>query len=107
MNESTFSVFPPDVNAVMDHGKRAVSTFPIAITMVAVIALCYWFFLYDLQVKYFDFEEKVVDMDMENYPLNKKKAIISSLVFIGCIILFITQPFGWELGMISVAGVIG
>ena len=41
---------------------------------------------------------------MENYPLNKKKAIISSLVFIGCIILFITQPFGWKLGMISVAG---
>ena len=27
---STFSVFPPDVNAVMDHGRRAVSTFPIA-----------------------------------------------------------------------------
>ena len=24
------SVFPPDVHAVMDHGKRAVSTFPIA-----------------------------------------------------------------------------
>lgn len=24
------SVFPPDVNAVFDHGKRAVSTFPIA-----------------------------------------------------------------------------
>ncbi len=30
VNEHTFSVFPPDVNAVMDHGKRAVSTFPIA-----------------------------------------------------------------------------
>ncbi len=30
VNENTFSVFPPDVNAVMDHGKRAVSTFPIA-----------------------------------------------------------------------------
>ena len=30
VNDSTFSVFPPDVNAVMDHGKRAVSTFPIA-----------------------------------------------------------------------------
>lgn len=29
-NDHTFSVFPPDVNAVMDHGKRAVSTFPIA-----------------------------------------------------------------------------
>lgn len=30
VNEHTYSVFPPDVNAVMDHGKRAVSTFPIA-----------------------------------------------------------------------------
>ena len=30
VNNDTFSVFPPDVNAVMDHGKRAVSTFPIA-----------------------------------------------------------------------------
>ncbi|MDO4337242.1 MAG: DUF5107 domain-containing protein [Eubacteriales bacterium] len=30
VNEHTQSVFPPDVNAVMDHGKRAVSRFPIA-----------------------------------------------------------------------------
>ena len=30
VNDHTFSVFPPDVNAVMDHGKRAVCTFPIA-----------------------------------------------------------------------------
>ena len=30
VNDDTFSVFAPDVNAVMDHGKRAVSTFPIA-----------------------------------------------------------------------------
>ncbi len=30
VNDNTYSVFPPDVNAVVDHGKRAVSTFPIA-----------------------------------------------------------------------------
>lgn len=29
-NEHTRSVFPPDVTAVMDHGKRDVSSFPIA-----------------------------------------------------------------------------
>lgn len=29
-NDHTMSVFPPDVHAVMDHGKRAVSDFPIA-----------------------------------------------------------------------------
>ena len=30
VNNAYQSVFPPDVNAVFDHGKRAVSTFPIA-----------------------------------------------------------------------------
>ncbi|MGH0052491.1 MAG: DUF5107 domain-containing protein, partial [Sphaerochaetaceae bacterium] len=30
VNNHTQSIFPPDVHAVMDHGKRDVSTFPIA-----------------------------------------------------------------------------
>lgn len=30
VNDEYRSVFPPDINAVFDHGKRAVSTFPIA-----------------------------------------------------------------------------
>ncbi len=30
VNKGYYSVFPPDVNAVFDHGKRAVSSFPIA-----------------------------------------------------------------------------
>lgn len=30
VNDYTKSIFPPDVNAVMDHGKRDVSKFPIA-----------------------------------------------------------------------------
>jgi tetratricopeptide (TPR) repeat protein len=30
VHDDTQSVFPPDVRAVMDHGKRAVSSFPIA-----------------------------------------------------------------------------
>lgn len=30
VNDHTQSIFPPDVNAVMDHGKRSVSEFPIA-----------------------------------------------------------------------------
>jgi hypothetical protein len=30
VNDHTYSVFPPDVHAVMDHGKRAVMTFPLA-----------------------------------------------------------------------------
>lgn len=31
VNESTQSIFPPDVRAVMDHGKRDVSRFPLAV----------------------------------------------------------------------------
>ena len=30
VNDEYRSIFPPDINAVFDHGKRAVSTFPIA-----------------------------------------------------------------------------
>ncbi len=30
VNDNTQSIFPPDVSAVFDHGKRAVSNFPIA-----------------------------------------------------------------------------
>ncbi len=30
VNDHTQSIFPPDVHAVMDHGKRAVSRFPVA-----------------------------------------------------------------------------
>ena len=30
VNDNTRSIFPPDVHAVMDHGKRDVSAFPIA-----------------------------------------------------------------------------
>jgi tetratricopeptide (TPR) repeat protein len=30
VNENTQSIFPPDVRAVMDHGKRDVSRFPVA-----------------------------------------------------------------------------
>lgn len=30
VNDDTKSIFPPDVNAVMDHGKRGVSDFPVA-----------------------------------------------------------------------------
>ncbi len=79
---------------------------PIALSMLIVIALCYWFFLYDLQVKLFDFEEKTIEMDMEEYPLNKRKAVISLTVFLTCIVLFIIQPFGWALGLIAVAGAV-
>ena len=80
------------------------STLPVAAAIVVVVALCYWFFLYDLQTKWFDFEEQTVNLKEEEYDLDKKKAFVSLAVFIVCIILFILQPFGWELGLIAVAG---
>ena len=79
---------------------------PIAAAMVVVISLCYWFFLYDLQVKWFDFEEELYELAVEDYPLDKKKAAVSLLVFVVCIVLFIIQPFDWELGLIAVAGAV-
>lgn len=80
------------------------STLPVSAIIVAVVALCYWFFLYDLQAKWFDFDEQTVNMTEEEYPLNKKKAIVSMTVFLTCIVLFVIQPFDWDLGLIAVAG---
>jgi len=102
------STAPLLANDVLElTGSRTMGFFsplPIAAIMVAVVALCYWFFLYDLQVKWFDFEEGTLELAMEGYPLNKKKAVISLAVFLVCIVLFIIQPFDWELGLISIAG---
>ena len=80
------------------------SPLPISLAIVIVVALCYWFFLYDLQVKFFDFEESHAEMKGEEFALNKKKAAVSLIVFLTCIVLFIIQPFNWELGLIAVAG---
>ena len=80
------------------------STFPVACIITIVVALCYWFFLYDLEVKWFDFPEENLELTEEEYALDKKKAVISMTVFLVCIILFIIQPFDWELGLIAVAG---
>ncbi len=79
---------------------------PIAAAMVVVVALCYWFFLYDLQKKWFDFPEEPapIENDIEEIPLNKRHASICITVFAVCIVLFVLQPFGWSLGLISVTG---
>ena len=102
------STAPLLANDVLElTGSETMSFFtplPIADIMVVVVALGYWFFLYDLQVKCFDFEETSGEAPMEDYPLNKKKAAISLTVFLTCILLFIIQPFDWELGLIAVAG---
>ncbi len=80
--------------------------FPIAFAIIAVMAICYWLFLYKLQCKCFDFEEvkEQAEQKIEEIPLNKRKAIISLSVFFVCAILFVIQPFGWELGQIAITG---
>ena len=65
-----------------------------------------WLFLYKLQVKCFDFPE-VKDESEEGIteiPIDRRKAIISIAVFLICAVLFVIQPFGWELGQIAITG---
>ena len=87
---------------------RYFSTFPVAFSAIVVIGLCYWFFLYDLQKKWFDFDEvKPEDKgEMDNHVLDKRKMILSLTVFVSVIILFILQPFGWDLGFIAIGGAV-
>ena len=81
------------------------TTAPVCLAILAVTALCYWLFLYDLTVKWFDFEETDGhEKKNEEVKLNRKNAIVSVTVFLACVVCFITRPFGWDLGLISVAG---
>ena len=81
------------------------TTAPVCLAILAVVAVCYWFFLYDLTVKWFDFEEADGhERANAEIQLNRKNAIVSVTVFLICVFLFITRPFGWSLGLISVTG---
>jgi di/tricarboxylate transporter len=110
------------------------TTAPVALIILAAVALCYWFFLYDLQVKWFDFpevdndvaeerEEELFEtkesLDLEGglaikealdgrtvMPVNKKHGIISICVFLLCVVGFIVRPFEWDLGQIACAGAV-
>lgn len=82
------------------------SPFPIAFSIIVVMTVCYWLFLYKLQAKCFDFPE-VKDESEEGIteiPIDKRKATISIAVFLICAVLFVIQPFGWELGQIAITG---
>ncbi len=80
--------------------------FPIAFSMIAVLTICYWLFLYKFQVKCFDFEEvrNEDEKPLDDIPFNKRNAFISIAVFIICAVLFVIQPFNWELGQIAITG---
>ncbi|MBQ3022809.1 MAG: SLC13/DASS family transporter [Clostridia bacterium] len=79
---------------------------PIALSIIVVMSACYWLFLYKLQAKCFDFEEinDGTEKNIKEVPINKKNAVISVSVFLSCAVLFVAQPFGWDLGLIAISG---
>lgn len=96
-------------NALITYGVEPMgffTPFPIAASIILVVALCYRFFLYDKQVKWFDFEE-VKDEDelaINMVSLDRRRAVISVSVFFVCLLLFIIQPFDWDVGLIAITG---
>ena len=105
------------------------TTAPVALAILFVIAAAYWLFLYDLQVRWFDFPEvgsseekhsdleEVLDLDEDKavkvildgkseVPVDKKHGIIAISVFLACVVLFIVRPFKWDLGLIAVTGAV-
>lgn len=79
---------------------------PIALAIIVVMVICYQLFFYKFQVKCFDFEEVADELSENklNVEINKPKAIISVAVFLVCSVLFVIQPFGWDLGQIAITG---
>ena len=58
------------------------TTAPVCLAILAVVAVCYWFFLYDLTVKWFDFEEADGhERANAEIQLNRKNAIVSGYRF--------------------------
>ncbi len=79
---------------------------PIALSMIFVLTICYWLFLYKFQAKCFDFQEvkNEDEKPLDEIPFNKRNAFISIAVFLICAVLFVIQPFGWELGQVAITG---
>lgn len=96
-------------NVLATYGVETMNFFtpmPIAASIVVVVAVCYRLFLYKKQAKWFDFEE-VKDEDekaVNTVPFDRRRAIISTAVFLVCVLLFIFQPFDWDVGLIAISG---
>ncbi|MBQ8831288.1 MAG: SLC13/DASS family transporter [Oscillospiraceae bacterium] len=96
-------------NVLQQYGVKTMNFFtpmPIALSIIVVVAICYRLFLYKKQAKWFDFEE-VKDEDekaINDVPLDKRRAVISGAVFVICVLLFIIDPFGWDVGLVAVSG---
>ena len=96
-------------NALEQVGAKTMSFFtplPVAFAIVAVVSVCYLLFLYKFQVRFFDFPETEGSEKeaIKDKSINHRNAVITVTVFLICVVLFIIQPFGWELGQIAVTG---
>ena len=79
------------------------TTAPVALSVLFVVAVCYFLFLYDLSVKWFDFDEvETTGKIIEGPDLNLKNAVISLCVFAVAVVCFILRPFGWDLGLVAI-----
>lgn len=100
---------------LVEAGAKGLGFFgplPVTLAVLAVVLICYYFFLYKLIRKWFDFDE-VAEEGLAEAPAatdgaapNKKNFTISLTVFVACVVLFVVQPFGWDIGLISIMGAI-
>ena len=94
-------------NVLATYGVETMSFFtpmPIAFSIVIVVAVCYRLFLYKWQNKWFDFPE-IKDEDelaINDTPIDQRRAVISTTVFLISVLLFIFQPFDWDVGLIAI-----
>lgn len=98
-------------NVLRELGQETMGFFttaPVAWSALLTIAACYWLFLYKIQKKWFDFPDTADERDAhpEDIPVDKRKAVITIMVFVSCVTLFIIQPFGWGLGFIAIVGAV-
>ena len=103
------STAPLLANEVLEiTGQKQFSFFttaPVALSVLFVTAICYYLFLYDLSVKWFDFEEVETTGKISEGPdFNLRNAVISLCVFAVSVVCFILRPFGWDLGLVAVTG---
>lgn len=96
-------------NALQAAGQKPFAffeTLPITLSIIAVLTVCYWLFLHKYQKRCFDFPEVTgeTEANINEVIFDKRKAIISITVFCVCVLLFIFQPFDWDLGLIAISG---
>lgn len=103
------STAPLLANEVLEiTGQQTFSFFttaPVALSVLLVTAVCYYLFLYDLSVKWFDFDEvETTGKIIEGPDFSMRNAVISLCVFAAAVVCFILRPFGWDLGLVAITG---